>query len=349
MKIKKAFCEQLGRTVDIVAATDAYLAQEPVRRDLLFFCSSPECERLSPQVQVTAVNYKKVPSDNEESESPPDKKKPRVMKEHFKKHISFEHSDDCQWVIEEQAAAEFVDEAESNDDRKRRQQRVAADGLLEGSTFLTQGEPREQEDDTQNVLPGDDDNAASNGRRRRVDRAKDRLKRPKRSALFSELVSSHLKVVEHKLFDEPVTVAGIGETTWGHLFFPIDWYSEDNKSNHVFKGNVSIGDVYPPGFDIATGIPAGIALTFYDEVTVGDVRARPSIYIKRDEIKSTPGAYVLIEAIRLAKDDDKYKGYLQCYFYGSIEQGMRKGKNPEKTLNVIVYTMSTLELRTIDA
>lgn len=349
MNIKKAYCDHVSRTIDIVEARNTYLKQDKPRDDFKFYCSSPECEPLTPRVEVTAVNYKNVPVDDL-GEVVKSKDKAAINKAYFRKHVSFEHSPDCQWIIKNEAEAEYIKEGKDDDEKRRRRQRVAVDAIIEVSTFLTASEPKPEEpkptvdsDQPIDLITGKDTR-----RRNRINRAKEKLRRPKTSSEFSDLVSSFIKIREQKKFDNEITVDNIGKTTWKNLFYPIKWYTPENKHLHVFHHDVAIGTVFPKNFDFKNGLPDRVYLNFLSKVNVHGLDKGPSFCITRDAIESTPGAYVLIEAIRLAKTDETYKDTLSCFFYGAIEKDTRGKNNEIEFLEVIVENLNMIELRTIE-
>jgi len=359
IKIGKAYCRELGRSIDIVEAGINYFAQTRPRKKYLFYCSSPECEKRLSKVEILGINYHRVPIDSEGREAPELADQGReeddpVMSPFFKTKPGFDHSDDCQWMIDQEAEQEYIAEADSPHEKKRRRQRVAAEGLIEETSFLSMTEATEiiETEQKQSDDNSADENKSSIRRRRRLDQAKERIARPKRSPYFSELVSNYMAVWEKRLFDEPLNVVGMGETTWGQFFFPIDWYTPENHAKHVFHGNVRITTL-PYRFDWSKGLPNAVILHFYDEVTVGETKAKPSLMITRKTIEANPGAYVLMEAARSAIEDDQYKNYLRCYFYGRIDEQLKKkevaeGETPELVLKVKSLRLDTLELRRVE-
>ncbi len=360
MKIGKAFCRDLGRTIDIQEAGINYFAQTLPRKKYSFYCSSPECEKLPIQVEILGVNYRRVPIDSEGHAAPDladegSEDDNPIVNPYFKTKPGHNHSDDCQWTIDQEAEQVYIDEADTLAEKKHRRQRVAAQGLIEETTFLL--ESKEIENPTIKEEPSDERTAkttsdAPTNRRQRLDHAVKRIARPKRSPYFSALVSSYITVWEKKLFDEPLNVISVGETTWGHFFFPIEWYSTDNRTDHIFHGNARITTL-PHKFDWSKGLPNAAILHFYDEVTVGETTAKPSFMITRKLIEANPGSYVLMEAIRSALEDDNYKNYLRCYFYGQIEEMPKKkdekvDANNPLVLKIKPMRLDTLELRRVE-
>jgi len=355
MKIGKAFCRDLGRTIDIQEAGISYFAQTLPRKKYSFYCSSPECEKLPTQVEILGINYSRVPIDSEGRSAPDladgDREDDNpIVNPYFKTKPGYTHSDDCQWMIDQEAEQAYIDEADTPAEKKRRRQRVAAQGLIEETSFLL--ESKEDESSAVKEEPSDAREAnttikAPANRRRRLDSAVRRIARPKRSPYFSALVSNYMIVWEKKLFDEPLNVISVGETTWGHFFFPIEWYSADNKADHIFHGNARITTL-PHKFDWSKGMPNAAILHFYDEVTVGETTAKPSYMITRKMVEANPGSYVLMEAIRSALEDDKYKNYLRCYFYGQIEEVPKKKDEEVDATNPLVLKIKPMRLDTLE-
>lgn len=361
MKIGKAYCRELGRTVDIEEAGIHYFAQIQPRDRFSFYCSSPECELMPVKVEILGVNYRRVPIDLEGRDAPEladegSEEDDPVHDPYYRTKIGHEHSDECQWMIDRVAEQEYIKDGATPEERNRRRKRVARGGLVEETSFLVQEEETveiNQADFESEGASSNDSSQSVKRRRRRIDRAKARIARPKKSPYFSGLVSSFMTVMENVLYSEPLNVIGIGHTTWGDFFKPIKKYSPEASLKHAYRGNAYISTL-PQKFDWSDGLPNAVILTFFDEITIGDKTDKPSIMITPKDIEDNAGSYVLMEAVKSAMTDDKYKHYLKCYFYGRIEYEPRNAKKPfhEKTNPLIPKVkplrLNTFELRRVD-
>lgn len=360
MKIGKAFCRELGRTVDIQEAGICYFSQAQPRTKYSFYCSSPECDANYNKVEIVGVNYTRVPIDIEGRDAPElvdagkEDDDPKVPP-HFRAKSGHHHSEDCQWIIDQEAEREFINEAKSDEERQQRKRRVAKNGLIEESTFLfeDEGQYAEQKDCEKNSADSERRSRSEKTRRRhRVNEAKLQLAQPKKSPYFSDLVSSFMVVEENHLYSEPLRLKGIGNTTWGGFFKMIEWYDDDVRVKRAYRGNVGFFTL-PKQFDWSSGeLPNAVILTFYKEATVGKTKAKPSFKLTRKMVESNPGAYVLMEAVKSAVLENQYKRYLKCYFHGRILEEPKKGQedydDPELVLNVKPTRLNTIELRRIE-
>jgi len=59
MKIGKAFCVELSRSINIIDARNAYFKQPTPRKRFVFLCSSPECQAIA-KVPITGVGLVRV-------------------------------------------------------------------------------------------------------------------------------------------------------------------------------------------------------------------------------------------------------------------------------------------------
>lgn len=122
MNVTKAFCVELGRSVNITDARNAYFAQDKPRKRFVFHCSSPQCQSKG-KVLIIGVNYDKIAEDDPKFKSP-----------HFRSKDVKEHSQDCQWVIEEEAS-QSLSKANTKTDKAKRHSPVG-DGYIQYFSFL---------------------------------------------------------------------------------------------------------------------------------------------------------------------------------------------------------------------
>lgn len=88
MEILEAYCENLGRIVEIYEAQEEYFSQpEGNRHRFVFRCSDATC-RAAKNPLIVGVNYDK---NSEESD--------KYQQPHFKSHIKHPHIDTCTWML----------------------------------------------------------------------------------------------------------------------------------------------------------------------------------------------------------------------------------------------------------
>ncbi|ETE28960.1 hypothetical protein [Xylella fastidiosa] len=88
MEILEAYCEDLGRVIEIYEAQEEYFAISVTRRHRFSFrCSDAAC-RAAKNPLIVAVNYDKNAEESEKYQQP-----------HFKSHINHPHIDGCIWMV----------------------------------------------------------------------------------------------------------------------------------------------------------------------------------------------------------------------------------------------------------
>ncbi|WP_199275917.1 hypothetical protein ACN3VN_11630 [Xylella fastidiosa] len=88
MEILEAYCEDLGRVIEIYAAQEEYFATPVTKRHRFSFrCSDAAC-RAAKNPLIVAVNYDKNAEESEKYQQP-----------HFKSHINHPHIDGCIWMV----------------------------------------------------------------------------------------------------------------------------------------------------------------------------------------------------------------------------------------------------------
>lgn len=121
MEILEAYCEDLGRVVEIYEAQEAYFAQpEGARKRFRFRCSDPAC-RAENNPLVVGANYHR---DAEESE--------KFQQPHFKSHDKHPHIGTCIWVLGEVRRREQSrDDGDVAEDPKTRRARSKATNVVD--------------------------------------------------------------------------------------------------------------------------------------------------------------------------------------------------------------------------
>ena len=340
MKISKAYCVELSRSINIIDARNAFFEQIPPRKRFLFHCSSPECQALG-GVVITGVNYDKVVQDN-----------PSFQIAHFRSSKKELHSPECRWVNE--------DDAKVGNDKKhktgnRNQNKKIDDGYIRHATFLEKSKIKQHKQSHSNKESKDKSsskvrNALSTTERQAC--AENKHADGRASSSFSELVSDYLEIHRNKAWETPLSIKGLLIETYGQFFKKIEWYDDTIRENHAYYGSVDVVKIYPENFSFDAGVlPTGVNLRFNQEVTLDGIDRSPSLYIKKQDFESTRSAHVLAEAINLALNDDAYNDKLWCHFYGKIVAEEVKFTDKEtgdskmfKTLNVAPENMNCLEL-----
>lgn len=340
MKIYKAFCVELSRSINIIDARNAYFEQSDPRKRFTFFCSSPEC-RTHGGVVVTGVNYDKVSEDS-----------PKFQTAHFRSTKKELHSPNCKWVLEEDAKTNLQESFKSNNRSPNKQ---SGDGYIRRATFINSSEPKDisgrgMEKDENSEKPSSDNKKSSSINRAK--RATNKLSDDRTSSSFSELVSDYLEIHRNRAWDTELCVDGLSIETYGQLFKKIEWYDDRYRQNHIYYGSVEIVKIYPENFEFQAGVlPSGISLKFKQEVTVDNLDGNPSLYITNEDLENTHGSHVLAESVNLVLNNDDYHPQLWCHFYGKIVVKDAKFTDKKtgdarqfKTLNVVPEDMNMLEL-----
>lgn len=117
MEILEAYCEDLGRVVEIYEAQEEYFAQPAGnRRRFQFRCSDVAC-RAANNPLVVGVNYDKNAEESDKYQQP-----------HFKSHTKHPHIDTCVWMIGDAGRRE---EDPSGDGRDGRHPRPKATNVVD--------------------------------------------------------------------------------------------------------------------------------------------------------------------------------------------------------------------------
>lgn len=333
MYIEKAFCIELGRSIDIAEAKIAYFSELDAdkRARFHFTCSSPECQALDNPVTIVGVNYDKVLQDEA-----------GFLEPHYRSQSLDGHAEDCQWVIEEEARREYVSDSRSASERKKRKKTAASDGYIAVSTFLqtlADVDNKESSPDDDKVGATDKENAR---RRRRVQTAKKRIAGGRQSASFTQLVTNYLGVRREAAWKTPLNVEGIGESTYGQLFRKLDWYDDKVADRHIYYGAVRVTRLYPKDHDFKEGALRGVELKFLQKLTLGETTGFPTLYLTAKDFESIPSAHVLAESIKLAVTDKGYKDILWCHFYGRV---VAESVEVTKTDTRDAYSFVTLKVK----
>lgn len=117
MEILEAYCEDLGRVVEIYEAQEEYFAQPAGNRHRFQFrCSDAAC-RAEKNPLVVGVNYDKNAEESDKYQQP-----------HFKSHTKHPHIDGCMWMAGDAGRRE---ENPSGDERDVRHPRPKATNVVD--------------------------------------------------------------------------------------------------------------------------------------------------------------------------------------------------------------------------
>ncbi|WP_237711466.1 hypothetical protein [Paracidovorax oryzae] len=106
MEILEAYCEDLGRVVEIYEAQEEYFAQSAGNRHRFQFrCSDAAC-RAERNPLIVGVNYDKNAEESDKYQQP-----------HFKSHMKHPHIDGCMWMGDEASRCEENPSADERDVR----------------------------------------------------------------------------------------------------------------------------------------------------------------------------------------------------------------------------------------
>jgi len=109
MEILEAYCEELGRIVEIYEAQEEYFAQPARNRHRFkFHCSDAAC-RAANNPLVVGVNYDKNAEESDKYQQP-----------HFKSHTNHPHIDACIWVVSDAGKREENPSGDEHDVRHPR-------------------------------------------------------------------------------------------------------------------------------------------------------------------------------------------------------------------------------------
>ena len=117
MEVLEAYCEELGRVVEIYEAQEEYFAQPAGNRHRLQFrCSDAAC-RAEKNPLVVGVNYDKIAEESDKYQQP-----------HFKSHTKHPHIDACIWMAGDAGRHEANP---SEDERDARHPRPKATNVVD--------------------------------------------------------------------------------------------------------------------------------------------------------------------------------------------------------------------------
>ncbi|MBU2732696.1 hypothetical protein [Acidithiobacillus ferridurans] len=306
MRIEKAFCVELGRSLDIEQAREAYFAQKD-RHRFTFLCSDERCRASDPEngIRVSGVNYDKLPNVD------------TIFKTaHFRRQDP--HISSCYWME--------IKEAEDLERASKSGNDLISALTAKGMTVITRfSVPKTIATDT-----------AHNEEQDEIDQIRMMPSRDERipayRKLFSgggsstksleNLVSCYEELKREEALDIKIHVDKHGDYSFRDLFCHVANIKKDNRF-HVYYGGAKLYKRYRPGFSIY----------FFDNVDVGNGQQRLSLYVDKQK---TVGANHLTETVDTAESNPQ--SYLTVYWIGGVREG-------ERGLAVDINSLRHLALR----
>ena len=303
MEILEAYCEDLGRVVEIYEAQEAYFAQpEGTRKRFRFRCSDPAC-RATINPLVVGANYHR---DAEESE--------KFQQPHFKSHDKHPHIGTCIWVLGEVRRREQShDDGDVAEDPNTRRARSKATNVVDvfeprQSDALLSTAPATVRQPTTDV---DDAALLHEGRPR------DRTGTTTTSSL-EKLIDCWSQMAPEERRNQHIRVGG-QTLNYQQLCLRVTQLRESENGSRVVYGGARV-KAWP-----ATA-PTHYFVNFMDDCdhfadAAGEKSLTISLSIKR--LAQTRRGALLIHRVEQAM---RPKHYLQVYAWGEIvERGRGKG------------------------
>ncbi|WP_437559488.1 hypothetical protein [Acidithiobacillus sulfuriphilus] len=306
MRIEKAFCVELGKSLDIEQAREAYFAQGK-RRRFTFLCSDERCRASDPRigVRVSGVNYDKLPNVD------------TIFKTaHFRRQDP--HIPSCYWM--EIKEAEDLERVSNNGND------LVSALTAKGMTVITRFSiPKTIATDTEQNEEQDE-----------IDQIRTKPSREERISayrkLFSgggsssksleSLVSCYEELKHEEALDISIHVDSHGNYSFKDLFCHVANIKKDDRF-HVYYGGAKLYKRYHPGF----------SLYFFDDVDVGNGGQRLSLYVDK---QNAGRANHLAETVDVAESNPQ--SYLTVYWIGGVRE-------EERGLAVDINSLRHLALR----
>jgi len=283
MRILRAYCIELGRSVTADEARREYLSRDNPPSEFHFFCESAACVSQEKKVRISCANYRKFASEgtkfvttyfrrwddhtpscyyfdtgNENNDQQPDKdgnRKRRISKE-----------------------TDFVDEFDPRPEKER---------PSAGNTSRTTSKTEPNEDRTKDVFSKNDN----------------RGKNKTRTIFLEKLVDTYeearQKLPREEFFSLKVRLTGIGNVLVHKYFKHISQASLDG-SRKVYFGKAKFDDWFGKGF----------RLKFIDKINGFPV----CLYVSKDLLKEYQYKNYLIEMLKQACRQETFQTYALGYF-----------------------------------
>jgi hypothetical protein len=221
VRIRRAFCEELGRSVSADEARREYLSLETRPKEFHFFCDSDVC--FENGVEVVGVNYRVAAADT-----------PKFKITHFREHPRQKHHPDCYYHTENKRVSNSLI-SEEGENRRRLSRKLVSDlvdvfdprpkaGRKSGESSAHSPHPAITEE---NALRQDSPNDNND-------------KRTIRTSHLDRLVDTFLEAknkLPYKEFSElSVHIVGVGKTTLAQYFRHINRATLDGAKQVYFGG-----------------------------------------------------------------------------------------------------------------
>lgn len=305
MEILEAYCEDLGRVVEIYEAQEEYFAQPPgSRRRFVFRCSDPACRAMEKSPLIVGVNYDK---DVEASE--------KYQQAHFKSHAKHPHSDACIWMADEAGKGGKDTGAEGSETRHARAKATNVIDVFEprGSDILRSAVPVDGRTRTDVLVDGEPQEGGQAG---------DRTGTTTTSRL-EKLVDCWSQMEQEDRSRHRITIDG---STLGYhrLCVHVKALSEGENGARIVYGGAHV-KAWP------ADAPSHYFVNFIDDCAhFAEASGARSVTIALpiDRLKQAKRGALLISRIEQAC---KPKHYLKVYAWGSLVARTR-GKGYELSL-----------------
>ncbi|CAK7008645.1 hypothetical protein [Saezia sanguinis] len=292
MRIDKAYCEELGREVDIEQACVEFALQDKVSK-FHFLCTDPVCRNYG--VRVLAINHNKVAEDTP------------LKSPHFR--IWDTHSEQCEWMELDEALQQEDTESTANTRPSRVAAQLQAINTRLISHFII---PDVEKEPTVDTLQDDELKKirAIVDRKKRLGARKEYAQQAGATTRnLDSLVSCFLGLKDQNLLDvQEVSISGgAGTINFRSLF------------RHIQYGLVDGFAVYHGGARLYKRYGDGFALNLIDKKDGENI----SLYISKDDIQSYRPAKRFNRDIDQMQEmvNDGLNPYFTIYWIGGLKKG----------------------------
>lgn len=292
MRIDKAYCEELGREVDIEEACMEFACQDKVGK-FHFLCTDPVCRNHG--VRVSAINHNKVAEDTP------------LKSPHFR--LWDIHSPQCEWMELDEALQEEGTETGTT----IRTRNVTAQLQTINTRLISHFVIPDIEKEPVGVVPQEDELQkirTITDRKKRLNARKEYAQRTgSTTRSLDSLVSCYLALKDENLLDaQEVSVSGgVGTRDFRSLF------------RHITQGVVNEFAVYHGGARFYKRYGEGFALNLMDKIDGENI----SLYIPKDDIQSYRPAKRfnrdIDELLKLREQGEN--PYFTIYWIGGLKKG----------------------------
>lgn len=297
MEILEAYCEDLGRVIEIYEAQEEYFATSVARRHRFSFrCSDAAC-RAAKNPLIVAVNYDKNAEESEKYQQP-----------HFKSHINHPHIDGCIWMVGDASRREASLGGDARDVRSSRPKATNVVDVFEPrltDTLLTAAATYVRPA----AVTSDEAATSSDGMRKDSAHRNGHTARTTTSRL-EKVIDCWSQMEPDERRNHPITIDS-RTLSYQQLCLRVTTISEAENGTRVVYGGAHV-DVQP------ADSPDDYLVKFFDGCNrfakvSGETSLTISLPIKR--LKQTRRGALLLDRIKQATHRDHY---LRVYAWGKI-------------------------------